>query len=269
MNRPGRHIRHFGKGWLIERVADMKNAKLYISLRDIGDTSQQIENYGEAAGLVVPPEKIEPHQIEGSPSVILETLDPGAYPQWREGVQGIWSSDAPLDSIAKTRDEWPELNFLPRLNVYQPEVGYHFNPTSLGEGFKFYTPDTATIQTYRTIQDDYTLEDQIQRTVKLGFDALWLHATHAEVSGKGLDLDLLERASRLFDGDLWISGGATEERHLKNLSKQGGFAAVVIGEALVFDCGCEPLLTALEPEGPTGVTVSFETRPDQASAEIM
>jgi hypothetical protein len=75
------------------------------------------------------------------------------------------------------------------------------------------------------------LIDAVEHARQLGFDSLWLHSLDAAEAGRGLELEMLDRteSSGL---DIWLSGGATESRHLSNLARVGGAAAVVIDHNL-------------------------------------
>ncbi|HEB95034.1 MAG TPA: hypothetical protein ENI96_01225 [Sedimenticola thiotaurini] len=167
-----------------------------------------------------------------------------------------WLAVTGLERAAALRDRWPGRRWLPQLEVSKQEVVYHFNDSALGEGFRFYIPDTGAIHGY-VGNGDERIEALLARAAGLGFDTLWLHGAGAESRGRGLDLDLLERAGRHFDGDLWISGGAREERHLFNLAAQGGAAAVVVPQPVALECGCERLLLALESGGDDAVPLGL------------
>jgi hypothetical protein len=171
--------------------------------------------------------------------------------------------DAGLDACAALRDAQPERNWLPRLTVYPQEVSYRMANYS-GEGFKFFTPDPASIHIYRVTDGDRRLIPTLRRARDLGFERIWLHARDAERRGRGLDLDLLERARAEYPEGLWLSGGATEARHLENLSREGGADGVVIGLDLLQAVGVEALLAALAPPPPE-VSATWTPRSDHAA----
>jgi len=237
----------------------MTATRLYIDYAaDAGETGR----LSEAAGLVIDADLLAPDGVEDldAPLAVVRTKTPEKHTGWHEREGLIWSSDQDLEVIARLRDQWPGLHWLPRLNLYQPEISYRFNTESLGEGFKFYIPDTAAIQAYRTLLTEQPLAGQLSRAAALGFDALWLHASHAETAGQGLDLDLLEQAAAGFSGKIWLSGGATHEQHLLNLSRQGGAAAVVVSQACAIQCGCDRLQLALASGEETGVPIKFASQ---------
>jgi len=237
----------------------MPETELYLFWKPDHESEEKLRS-DELSGVVIEADSVTPQAVASLAvqRTILEAGDPDCHAPWCEQEGVIWSTENELDEAAARRDRWPHLTWLPRLNLYRPEVGYQFEPHSLGEGFKFYTPDTSAIHAYRTLAGDHALETQLDRAAELGFDRLWIHSIDAELSGNGLDLELLERVARNFGGMLWISGGATDEQHLVNLARQGGASAVVVGPELALRCGCERLNLALESGEERGVPVTFD-----------
>ncbi|MFQ5938296.1 MAG: HisA/HisF-related TIM barrel protein, partial [Acidiferrobacterales bacterium] len=170
-----------------------------------------------------------------------------------------------LEDTLHLRDTWPELAWVPRLAVFKPQVRYRLLDSFPGEGFKMYMPDTAALRGYQVMGSDATLSESSARAATLGFNTLWVHALDADERGKGLDLDLLEHARAQFDGELWLSGGATRERHLANLAIHKGAAAVVIPTALAKQYGCERLLSVLATPPTTGIPLRFVAKPTSVS----
>lgn len=240
----------------------MANTRLYIAYESNAQDAVETNPYNEATGLVIDADRLNPDEVENPAAhvAVIHTKDPGGHASWHEREGVMWSSDRELEVIAQMRDQWPDLQWLPRLDIYQPEVVYQFNADSMGEGFKFYIPDTGAIQAYRTLVSDKPLESQLTRAAALGFTTLWLHATHADQTGKGFDLELLDRASVGFDGEIWLSGGASDEQHLLNLTRQGGAAAVVVSQDFARQSGCDRLQLALTTGEETGVPVTFDSR---------
>lgn len=243
----------------------MADTELYLFWREGNEIDEKC-CLQEASGLVIKAGAITPGERAAIPTAVtvLEDGDPACHEEWCQRENALWTAEDELDSIASQRDSWPHLSWLPRINLYRPEVGYDFNDHTLGEGFKFYVPDTSTIQAYRTLASDQPLEALLQRAQELGFETLWIHATDAELSGRGFDLDLLERATSLYKGRLWISGGGTEEQHLVNLAREGGAAAVVVSSELAYRFGCDRLNLALATGEERGTPVVFEKRVDNA-----
>ncbi|WP_295399332.1 hypothetical protein [uncultured Thiocystis sp.] len=181
-----------------------------------------------------------------APVVALCGTSPGDRPDWDDKLTPLRVVDQGLEVCARLRDAHPERAWLPRLIVDRQAVSYRMS-NYRGEGFKFFTPDSASIQGYRVTDGDRPLAAALKRAQELGFARLWLHARDAAQQGKGLDLDLLERAQRDFPEKLWISGGATEPRHLENLTREGGATGLVIGTELLARTDIATLLTALTP----------------------
>jgi hypothetical protein len=180
-------------------------------------------------------------------------------PAW-QGVEGlIRAVSGGLEACARLRDARPALQWLPRLEVHRPEVVYRMSDYP-GEGFKFYAPDTSAVRGYRVADGNQRLQDALERARTLGFEQLWLHAREAATRGRGLDLELLERARRGFGDGLWISGGATEPVHLENLAREGGATAVVVEANVFFHADAGALLTALASPRPPAEPVHFVPR---------
>lgn len=197
--------------------------------------------------------------------VVLRNLSPGTEEAWRDREGVIWSGDD-LQTVARSRDEWKDLVWVPRLTVDKAQVGYHFHRAFPGEGFSVYQPDTAAVGGYRI--GGRELREVLKQAADLGFDRLWLHGRDADLAGRGLDLNLLERAQRWFDGDLWLSGGASEPGHLANLAREGGAAAVIVPDTLVAKESVEPLRTALAPPPPPEVPIHFAGRGGDGNASV-
>jgi len=199
------------------------------------------------AGLVVNGHCLTPGQCRPLPAPVFAlTGDVQGMDAWGEDDGPLRIVDAGLEDCARLRDARPELKWLPRLVAYKPDIVYRMADYP-GEGFRFYAPDTAAIQGYRFDDGDRSLIESLAQARSLGFGMLWLHARDAQRRGDGLDLDLLERAKRHFGDGLWISGGATERRHLVNLAREGGAPGLVIDSTLLAKANGEALTAALAP----------------------
>ena len=80
--------------------------------------------------------------------------------------------------------------------------------------------------------------------------AVWLHSPEADRRRKGLDLDLLEFVSRRFYGNIWLSGGASELRHLSNYAGEAGAQTLVVPASLAVELGVEACCQALAAPPP-------------------
>ena len=227
--------------------------KLYVEFPPAGPDDHSGEaSLATADGLVInvarcaTPEAVN---TEAPPTALI-CSDPERHAAWRS-LQGlVWVCAGGLEQAARLRDEWPEQLWLPRLTVYKPSVIYRFSNEFDGEGFKFYRPDTGAIRGYRVTDGDVPLKVALDRAKELAFEKLWLYAADAEILASGLDLEMLERARADWQGELWLSGGAADPRHLANLVREGGVAAVVVPAMVANRCGCATLQAALEPSRP-------------------
>jgi len=220
------------------------------------------ERLAGLSGLVVDGTRVRPEECAPLevPVTALTGADGDDLAAWCGATEPMRVVDGGLDTCARLRDATPELLWMPRLTAYRPEVRYRMS-TSHGEaGFKFYAPDTAALRGYRVSDGDQSLQAALERTRKLGFDRLWLHARHAADQKRGLDLDLLERARRVYKNGLWFSGGATSVDHLKNLARAGGVGTLVVGPELVEKLRGDELLDALAPPAPREEPIHFQPR---------
>jgi len=209
------------------------------------------------AGLVVDGSCVTPAQCSPlAVPIVAVTGAPAELTEWRGDATPLRVVELGLEKCARCRDERPDLAWLPRLVAYRPQVVYRMSEYQ-GEGFKFYAPDTASLRGYCVTDGGRAVERSLERARELGFDRLWLHAKHAAESGDGLDLELLARARRNFEGALWVSGGVTEIQHLENLGREGGAAAVVIHKALLAQVRAEVLAAALAPPRPPEAPIHF------------
>ena len=245
----------------------MSDKKIELFLDLLGPERDAGEGYEWMAGvdgLVVDPCRCGVERFQQMPvnKAVVVAGDPEKNLDWRQTDFCRWVGDGGLDNIARLRDRWPELEWIPRLTVYRPKVSYRFSGQSLGEGFSFYMPDTAAINGCRVVDGDAPLAEEVTRAVTLGFSTLWLHSGEADSRATGLDLEMLDK---VHGGplDIWISGGAANSEHLRNLAKTNGAAAVVVNKRLVRETGIDPLIEALAPEAeiPETVPIHFDRSP--------
>lgn len=221
----------------------MPGTRLYIDLGS--EPIDGIAALSMADGFVVGLGMAEAASYSPEHAWILRGMTPLDCPVWAER-DATWVCAEGLERTASLRDGWPGLRWLPRAEIYRPSVRYDFVAAAPGEGFSVYRPDTSSIQRHRVVDDQEDLYSWLARAKSLGFRIVWLECRTAAERGRGLDLDLLDQARRLFGGGrIWLSGGATEPRHLANLAAEGGAAAAVVPRALAEQCGCAPLLAAL------------------------
>jgi len=183
---------------------------------------------------------------------LLRDADPGAMAGLRERPGVLWGCGGSIDAAMRRRDEWPDLDWLPRIEVYRPETRFDFHRAPAGEGFSMYMPDTSAIQGFRIADaDGEALEGWLSRAVAEGFRSVWLHGRDAAERGRGADIELLARARRHFAGGrIWLSGGIEEPRHLQTLACEGGAKAAVVSAAVARRWGCATLLSALQFDPP-------------------
>lgn len=230
-----------------------ESTRLFVQYKP-GSPDQQEERLAclaGADGLVIDPCSCTAEEYLQLPAenTLLLNGDPQRDTGWVGSDLCHWICTKGLAETSRLRDQWPELNWVPQLTVYKPSISYRFSGPAIGEGFSFYIPDTAAIKGWQVTDGDVSLTEALTRATELGFDTLWLHSEAAESRGKGLELEMLEKAhgSPLA---IWISGGVAEVKHLSNLARVGGVAAVMVNEAFVREEGMDKLQQALIAEIP-------------------
>jgi len=241
----------------------MRGTRLYLNLY-LGQPDG-ITDLLDADGFVVGPNVVEPLNRASRHTWILRGFTPLDSPAWAER-NATWVCTEGLERTARLRDGWPKLAWVPRAEIYSPSARYDFFAANPGEGFSVYRPDTSTIQRHRVADDEADVREWLTQAKALGFRTVWLHSRDAAERGRGLDLDLLDRARRSFGGGrIWLSGGATESRHLANLAAEGGAAAVILPRALAERHGCGSLLAALgRPDPATELASQVASEPSIA-----
>lgn len=230
---------------------------LFVQLNEPLATDVDPQQLTGSAGLVVDGRCVRPgHCQHLAAPVVALTGGAGALAEWCDEGDPLRVVDGDLEACARLRDAQPEFAWLPRLVAYRPEVVYRMSDY-LGEGFRFYAPDTAAIRGYRVDDGDRSLAQTLVHARSLGFDQLWLHARDAARRGDGLDLDLLEQARRHFGDGVWLSGGATSPQHLANLAREGGTGSVVVGLRLLAEANAETLTRSLLPPPPPEQPIHF------------
>jgi len=236
--------------------------RLYVEQRPAPDdeTTESCAWMQGADALVLDPVECTPRRFESMPvdRAILLSGDPARDEPWRE-LSCDWVCGRGVEETARMRDLYPQLHWVPRLNVTHAQVSYRFSGPAVGEGFSFYMPDPAAIKGWQVA--GVSLKVALERATALGFDDLWLHSPVAATRCRGLDLDLLDKTG---EGGcaIWISGGADNAGHLRNLTRVGGASAVIVDAAVAQACSIASLAGALvvEPPRPEAVPMTFTPR---------
>ncbi len=213
-----------------------------------------------ADALIIDPRQCDPMLFErtGVERAVIRNGDPVRDDCWLERP-AWWVLDGELEQMARHRDSYPELDWIPRLEVTRARVSYRFSGPAVGEGFSFYMPDTAAVRGWRIDGSERSLNEAYARAIELGFPAVWLHSSEAAARGNGLELDVLDKI-RGGPLEVWLSGGATEPKHLQTMARSGGAVAVIVNERLIRGCSMDVLREALlaEESVPESVPIHFE-----------
>lgn len=242
--------------------------QLYVEQRQTHDdeTPQACAWMQGAAALVLDPVGCTPRRFDAMPveRAILLNGDPARDEPWCE-LGCDWVCGRGLEETARLRDRYPQLHWIPHLNVTRARVSYRFSGPAVGEGFSFYMPDTAAIKGWQVA--GMSIEAALNQVRALGFSDLWLYSPVAASRRRGLDLDLLEKTGR-DDLAVWLSGGVGDAAHLRNLASVGGASAVIVEAAVAQACSVASLTEALvvKPPRPEAVPMTFMPEmPDQGA----
>lgn len=247
------------------RTRPQRATKLFVEF-SAGDHIEERAEWLEGAdGMVIDREAgatVLEHATTAHGDCIVRDADPDAMYGLRDRPGARWVDGGGLDAALRMRDAWPDLDWVPYVEVYRPETRFDFQPAAPGEGFSVYMPDTATIQGFRIAgAEREPVEAWLSRAVAEGFRCVWLHGRDAAAADQGADIELLARARRHFAGGrIWLSGGIAEPRHLKTLAREGGAKAAVIPAMVARQWGCATLAEALVLDPPAGRPIAPGSR---------
>lgn len=203
-------------------------------------------DWSGAGGLRASAKELAPEKAQALPLLLLRG-SPATSPDWvgRENV--FWLAEQGLDAATKLRDLFPDENVLPSAVAHKPSSTFSLGQRYSDDGFRYYVPDMTTYKTYRIEDGDQYLSDWLAKAAQLGFDAILFESPDAVVEAKGFDLDLLEKAKRLFSGRILMSGGATEMVHFERLVAEGGCFGALCSEAASMNLGLQEIADLLKP----------------------
>jgi hypothetical protein len=229
----------------------MHKIRLFLELQSEPRQTPGEDECDHADGWVIGPRcaarlRADPDRYRNGCRVMMD-VEPRNESEQEPRSDTVWAVKGDPDIVARCRDRWPDLNWVPRADVLRPVARFDFQPEFHGEGFKTYAPDLNTYRRFHVTGAELELGEWLRRTSELEFPCVWLHGVDAAARGRGLDLEMLERARRSWDGELWISGGVTSQAHLVNLVESDAPEAVIVPEKLVHNCGLQSLRRALAP----------------------
>ncbi|RRJ82819.1 hypothetical protein [Aestuariirhabdus litorea] len=134
-----------------------------------------------------------------------------------------------------------------RVEIRRPAPNFSLNRSQHGSGFLFYAPDPASLTGYRINGLEVGLRQWLSELDCERVAGVWLDCPEAEAEKRGLELDALVLAREVFDGLLWLSGGAWETRHIDNLLREGNCDALVLEADRFLALGGVELVRKLNP----------------------
>lgn len=227
-------------------MSDPRN-KLYVDLSEITGPLAPEAVLAAADGYVLSTTEV-PLRLEttGKDILLQDVLSQEPFEPEMANLAHTHICRLGLAETASLRDEFPDLAWIPRVDVARLETAYHFPTTHYSESFRTYQPVFSSEGPYRVSDGDTALKPWLERAQALGFETVWLHNSQFATSDTGLDLDLRELALKTWNGDLWLSGGAATMMHIRYLVQEGGLGALVIPFDLACALGCDKIRAALQ-----------------------
>jgi len=246
----------------------MHKIRLFLELASEARSTHGKVGHGRADGWVIGPRRGARSEAAldtyGNGCLVMMDVDPGEVSQRWLRRDTVWIAKGDPEVVARHRDRWPELRWVPGAEVYRPVARFDFQQQFHEEGFKTYVPDLSTYRRFRVAGTMLELGEWLRRVGELGFTCVWLHGADAAARGRGLDLDMIERGRRAWGGELWVSGGVTSPAHLVKLAEGDAPEVVVVPEDLVWRCGMQSLRRALAPR--LAVEVQASTSEDSCTS---
>lgn len=156
--------------------------------------------------------------------------------------------DAGLTETNRLRALAPDARWIAKTDVYKVASSYSFGNDEYTSGFKTYKLNPATLDERRVRDSALLLDDWLDRAKYLKFDLVWLESSEAREVGKGFDLIAAREAAKAMNGGVWISGGATTEKHVRNLANECMVSGVVLDKILIDEAGISTLRGIWRPE---------------------
>ena len=156
--------------------------------------------------------------------------------------------DAGLTETNRLRALAPNARWIAKTDVYKVEASYSFGNDEYDSGFKTYKLNPATVDERRVSDSNLLLDDWLDRAKHLNIDLVWLESSEAREVGKGFDLIAARRAAKAMNGGVLISGGATNEKHVRNLANECMVSGVVLDKCLIDEAGISALRGIWRPE---------------------
>lgn len=203
-------------------------------------------DWSGAGGLRALAKELAPEKAQDLPLLLLRG-SPATSPDWAGRENVFWLAEQGLDAAAKLRDLFPGERVLPSAVAHKPSSTYSLGQNYTGDGFRYYVPDMTTFRTYRIEDGDQCLSDWLAKAAQLGFEAVLFESPDSAAEAKGFDLDLLEKAKRLFPGQIFMSGGATELVHFEKLVADGGCFGALAPQSVVMRLGLQKIADLLKP----------------------
>lgn len=177
--------------------------------------------------------------------------------------------DAGLTETVRLRALAPDARWVAKTDVYKVAPSYSFGDDDYVSCFKTYKINPTTLDERRVTDSALLLDDWLDRAKHLNIDAVWLDSSEAREVGKGFDLIAARQAAKVMNGEVWISGGATIEKHVRNLANECMVSGVVLDKSLIDAAGISTLrgIWRSDEEKVVDALPSGNADPDESSAQ--
>ena len=146
-----------------------------------------------------------------------------------------------------------------KTQIARPQPSYTLNRSQHGSGFVFYAPDPATLRGFQIPDLDIGLRQWLEGLDPDQICGIWLDCPEAEAAESGLELDMLATARAAFTGEIWLSGGAHNFKHIQNLVREGNCDALVLTLKQFGKLGGDAVVTEMNPPERIPMTQLAET----------
>ncbi len=203
------------------------------------------ELLSHSQGLVIAPDQLT-QRAEGwdVDCAAICAIDNTKIPTASETIYKVVSESSRLDNAATSPDD---SKVIIKIRVARPQPSYSLNRSKHGSGFTFYAPDPATLSGFQIPGLGIGLRQWLEGLNPERICGVWLDCPEAEATGTGLELDMLATARAAFSGEIWLSGGAWNFKHIQNLVREGNCDALILSLERFEQLGGEAVVTEMNP----------------------
>lgn len=216
--------------------------RILIQNESILDENTNLELLKQSQGIVTSSDDREPSKYMDCAAVCAKKLH-----DLNDVPVGIYPVITDLNDLPGEDDSFNGARLIAKVEVARPTPNYSLNRSQHGSGFIFYAPDPVTISGFHIPALGIGLRQWLNQLDNDQIHGIWFDCPEAEEKGKGLELDILAIARQHFNGELWLSGGARQFRHIQNLVQEGNCDALVLSMDQFEKLGGQAIVHEMNP----------------------